>query len=174
MEDCEPCGFGFTSREGATSREECRPVQQACPIGQWAPADAVSKEDCRCYKGFGGELCDTFGGEDMLAHGPHLNEQLTYVMAVRAASAPHSCCVKGKGSTQRRVLCPIVACPCAGGDSPSDACTMCPRGTYSANKGTERCLHCPLGYTSPEGSSSVDDCHPIDVCPAGTGAFRNC
>ena len=61
---------------------------------------------------------------------------------------------------------------CAGGDSPSDACTMCPRGTYSANKGTERCLRCPLGYTSPEGSSSVDDCHPIDVCPAGTGAHH--
>jgi hypothetical protein len=57
MEECVACGFGLTSQEGATSREECRPVQQACPIGQWAPPDAVSKEMCQCYRGFGGAVC---------------------------------------------------------------------------------------------------------------------
>jgi hypothetical protein len=56
-----------------------------------------------------------------------------------------------------------------GGNSPADPCTMCPPGTYSANKGTEKCVSCPFGHTGPEGASSVDDCHPIDVCPAGTG-----
>lgn len=101
MEDCEPCGFGFTSREGATSRQECRPVQQACPIGQWAPQEAVSKEDCRCYKGFGGGSHDALGVWDMLVLGLHLKVQLQPFLVLCAAFAPHSCdvrapCVKGK------------------------------------------------------------------------------
>ena len=52
MDDCQPCGFGHTSEEGADS---CRPLPQPCPMGQWAPLDAVSEEECQCYKGFGGE-----------------------------------------------------------------------------------------------------------------------
>jgi hypothetical protein len=55
MEDCKPCPFGTTSAEGSTAKHQCEvPVQQACPIGQWAPEGAVSAEECRCYKGFGG------------------------------------------------------------------------------------------------------------------------
>jgi hypothetical protein len=45
MEDCRPCAFGMTSSDGAG---RCtRAVEQACPIGQWAPADAMSRDECR-------------------------------------------------------------------------------------------------------------------------------
>ena len=52
MQVCVSCGFGHTSEEGADS---CRPLPQSCPVGQWAPYDAVSEKECQCYKGFGGE-----------------------------------------------------------------------------------------------------------------------
>jgi len=55
LEDCKPCPFGFTSEAGAESEKDCRPVAHACPIGQYAPPDAVSEQECRCYSGFGGE-----------------------------------------------------------------------------------------------------------------------
>lgn len=55
MEDCKPCGFGYTSPEGSESFMDCRPVAQRCPIGQSAPEDAASVEECRCYNGFGGK-----------------------------------------------------------------------------------------------------------------------
>jgi hypothetical protein len=48
-------GFGYTSAEGSVSEKECRLVSQLCPIGQWAAPDAVSAEECRCYRGFGGK-----------------------------------------------------------------------------------------------------------------------
>lgn len=45
MEDCKPCAFGMTSSSGS---EQCtRAVEQSCPIGQWAPPDALSKDECR-------------------------------------------------------------------------------------------------------------------------------
>jgi hypothetical protein len=54
MEECKPCGFGLTSADGATGRDQCKAVEQPCPIGQYAPPEAVSKDQCRCYRGFGG------------------------------------------------------------------------------------------------------------------------
>jgi hypothetical protein len=54
MEDCKPCGFGYTSYAGAVTFKECRAVAQACPIGQRAPEDAASSAECACYPGFGG------------------------------------------------------------------------------------------------------------------------
>lgn len=56
-----------------------------------------------------------------------------------------------------------------GGQTPSDACTVCPAGTFSANRGTEKCLSCPLGFWSQEGAESEEQCYPINQCPAGTG-----
>jgi hypothetical protein len=32
---------------------------------------------------------------------------------------------------------------------------------------------CPLGFSSPEGAQSEDQCYPVNVCPAGTGE-RQC
>jgi len=55
MEDCRTCPFGYTSREGARDATECERVEQACPIGQKAPPDAVSVQQCHCYRGFGGK-----------------------------------------------------------------------------------------------------------------------
>lgn len=57
MEDCKPCGFGYTSTAGAVSFKECRAVAQPCPIGQRAPEDAASSAECACYPGFGGMCC---------------------------------------------------------------------------------------------------------------------
>jgi hypothetical protein len=54
MEDCIPCPFGQTSRAGAERRHECVPESQTCPIGQIAPPDAVSAEQCGCLPGYGG------------------------------------------------------------------------------------------------------------------------
>jgi hypothetical protein len=53
-EDCKPCPFGYTSAPGSTHLHQCVRTLQACPIGQWAPKDAVGKEHCACYPGFGG------------------------------------------------------------------------------------------------------------------------
>jgi len=55
LEDCKPCGWGMVSAAGATDKAMCQNSPQACPIGQWAPKDAISKEQCGCYPGFGGE-----------------------------------------------------------------------------------------------------------------------
>lgn len=54
MEDCKSCPFGYTSDDGDVS---CRVDKRPCPVGQWAPDDATSEEECRCYRGFGGECC---------------------------------------------------------------------------------------------------------------------
>lgn len=54
LEQCKPCAFGTTSAAGSTSQKQCQRSPQACPIGQWAPENAVSKEQCICYPGFGG------------------------------------------------------------------------------------------------------------------------
>jgi len=60
MEDCQPCPFGYWSGEGTESPHACKLTPDACPIGQFAPANAVSSKECRCYKGFGGK--EMFGG----------------------------------------------------------------------------------------------------------------
>lgn len=51
---CQPCEFGTTSKAGASGDSQCVPVAQECPVGQVAPPDAVSKEQCGCYPGYGG------------------------------------------------------------------------------------------------------------------------
>lgn len=63
-------------------------------------------------------------------------------------------------------------CFAAGGSKSSDPCTLCPAGTFSANKGTEKCVPCRFGYTSPEGAEDEKECYPVDVCPAGTGKLK--
>jgi hypothetical protein len=69
------------------------------------------------------------------------------------------------------VCCRIfVDLTCAGGNTPQEACTLCPASTYSANIGTERCIPCGAGFTSPEGAGDESECYPAQVCPAGTGA----
>lgn len=54
MEDCKPCPFGYTSRAGAYTAEECQRITQPCPVGQIAPPDAVSAQQCGCLPGYGG------------------------------------------------------------------------------------------------------------------------
>lgn len=56
LDQCRQCPFGTVSRAGATHRRECELSPQACPIGQWAPEDAVSREQCVCYPGYGGKI----------------------------------------------------------------------------------------------------------------------
>lgn len=51
---CRAAGFGYSSAPGTSSWKGCLRTPQACPIGQWAPKDAVSQEQCACYPGFGG------------------------------------------------------------------------------------------------------------------------
>ena len=55
MEDCKPCPFATTSKPGATKQEECVPTSQACPVGQMAVGNAVSKQQCSCLPGYGGK-----------------------------------------------------------------------------------------------------------------------
>ena len=55
LEDCKPCPFGTTSDVATTTRELCKPVAQKCPVGQIAPPDAFSIEQCGCMPGYGGE-----------------------------------------------------------------------------------------------------------------------
>jgi hypothetical protein len=63
MEDCKPCPFGTTSAAGSTDKSDCRPEAQKCPVGQIAPLDAVSADECHCLPGYGGECrqlhCDS-------------------------------------------------------------------------------------------------------------------
>jgi len=56
-----------------------------------------------------------------------------------------------------------------GGNTPDEACTICPAGTYSANQGTEKCMPCQFGFTSVEGAKNRSECFAVDTCPAGTG-----
>lgn len=57
MEDCKRCPFGTTSQPGTASVQHCEAAPQPCPVGQIAPAGAVSAEQCACKPGFGGESC---------------------------------------------------------------------------------------------------------------------
>jgi hypothetical protein len=61
MEDCSPCPFGFTSRAGARSSQECVAESQPCPIGQIAPPHAESADQCFCLPGYGGERLSMLG-----------------------------------------------------------------------------------------------------------------
>jgi hypothetical protein len=60
MEDCKPCPFGTTSAAGIDDSEKCVPVAQACPVGMFAPENAVAPQQCQCYPGYGytGAGCD--------------------------------------------------------------------------------------------------------------------
>ena len=64
-------------------------------------------------------------------------------------------------------VCSLV---CAGGSFGPDGgpCTLCPAGTYKASPGTAVCRDtCPANSTSPEGSTSADEC----VCSMGFYSF---
>lgn len=54
LSECLACNFTLTSAPGAQSEEECVPAAQPCPIGQIAPPNAVSAEQCACLPGYGG------------------------------------------------------------------------------------------------------------------------
>lgn len=87
LEDCYPCPFGTTSGEGAQHSHECRPVEQACPIGQYAPADAVSVQECRCYRGFGGGWCNCGQATGSCQHAQLFSQHLCCTLAGRQCSA---------------------------------------------------------------------------------------
>jgi hypothetical protein len=50
---CLPCGFGLTSAEGTTTRDDCVPSKFSCPVGMGAAPGAVSADECACLPGFG-------------------------------------------------------------------------------------------------------------------------
>lgn len=52
---CKTCALSCNTFVLTCTVLQCKLVPQACPIGQWAPMDAVSKAECRCYKGHGGK-----------------------------------------------------------------------------------------------------------------------
>lgn len=56
----------------------------------------------------------------------------------------------------------------SGGNTPSDACSICPPGTWSSGGDTSPCVPCGFGYTSPEGATCAEECYPINACPPGT------
>jgi len=55
LEECKICPFSTTSVAGATSKADCLPVAQKCPVGQVAPPHAFSPDQCGCLPGYGGE-----------------------------------------------------------------------------------------------------------------------
>lgn len=162
-------------------------VAQECPTGQIAPEDAVSSEQCSCYPGFGGKRC-------WLSLQPVESHQLqgAVCMCIRRSSPLHGvsilyfwCIISFPlpGFPSLTML-PLIYCACqhptcnnpfmwpAGSGDPAKPCAICPAATYSRGGDLEACKPCKFGYTSPVGSSSSKDCHPIDQCPAGTGGHR--
>lgn len=122
MEDCKPCPFGHTSRAGADSAEECQKITQPCPVGQIAPPDAVSAQQCGCMPGYGGAL-ESVGG-------------LGCVCLLPAAS--QQCMVTSSNMYGRFALSVLGLCFLAGGEKATDACHICPPGTYSPGGTTQR------------------------------------
>lgn len=69
-----------------------------------------------------------------------------------AVSAAQCGCMAGFGGTSK----------------PTDPCTLCAPGTWSAGATTQPCEPCGVGFTSPAGATSADQCYSSNACPAGT------
>lgn len=54
-------------------------------------------------------------------------------------------------------------CAFVGGRTPSDACSLCPVGTWSSGGDTNPCIPCDFGYTSPEGATCAEECYPVNA-----------
>jgi hypothetical protein len=124
LEPCLPCGFGLLSVPGASSKQQCKAVN-ACPIGQFAPEGALDAAECQCYKGMGGgELCVQ----------PH---HCQHSMHAARPPAPHRV-----ACTAVETCCHCPRPPTRAGNTRTDPCTICPVGTFSANRGVEKCEWC--------------------------------
>lgn len=185
-EQCKPCPFGTASRPGSASYWECKgDVAQKCPAGQWVPEDAVSVQQCRCLPGYGGgataeapcTICPVgswspggsldgclpcpFGttskpgarsAEECTSHTLEQPCPVGQVAPPGAVSAAQCGCMAGYGGTTK----------------PTDPCELCPAGTWSAGATTQPCEPCGVGFTSPAGATSADQCYASNACPAGT------
>lgn len=106
MEDCVPCPFGYTSAPGTTSWKGCVPAAQECPVGQLAPLGAVSKDECGCLPGHGGELSLTYSYQALqsIKHPNcqhHLDAgkvRMAPCVTCTRTNTPHCCC-------QTQILC---------------------------------------------------------------------
>lgn len=186
-ERCVPCGFGFTSPEGACGPEECYPIDQ-CPVGT-EPTDETldfggpqTAKECVCKPGFGavvGEggchLCPagTYG------HGGSMEDCVPCPFGYTSAPGTTSWkgCVPAAQECPVGQLAPLGAvsrqeCGClpghGGGSTPDSACSLCPVGSWSPGGDTNPCIPCDFGYTSPEGATCAEECYPVNACPPGT------
>ena len=185
---CIPCGFGYTGPEGSDSKDECVETN-ACPAGTefnttMGPSGPFSTSQCVCKAGYGsptGEGICRRCPAGTYSHGGSMEDckSCPFGFTSAAGSTSQASC---EPVAQR---CPIgqfapdpsvseKQCRCypgfGGGNTPEEACTICPVGTYSANSGTDKCLPCPIGFiTGREGARNETECYPVNTCPAGTG-----
>jgi hypothetical protein len=107
MEDCKPCPFGTTSAPGTDRVEKCVPVPQSCPVGMYAPANAVDDDQCSCYPGFGytGNACCEICPPGTYAQGNNLGKCLPCGFGFSSAD----------GATDKSQCFPINSCPAGTG-----------------------------------------------------------
>lgn len=138
---CENCGAGMTSGEGALS---C-----VCQTGHGTPS--VSPTACdKCVPGF-------FKAQASLGE---CSECLAGTFSPGAGASACTSCPAHAQSEQG-----ATACVCNAGFLRADsACESCPVDTYSHANATE-CTPCGRNLESPPGSTSESDCE----CPRGRG-----
>ena len=133
-------------------------LTDACPIGSYCP-EAVSAP-IACPAG-------TWGYRDGLASVDECSNCEAGNYCVGGSTAPQTCdagcfCPEGS-STSCPFSCPAgMYRPIPGGRYLSDACSMCPPGTYCPSEGSTTNTTCPTASYCPRGSI-----HP-EECPAGT------
>lgn len=159
LERCTLCGFGFSSRPGATS---CTRIPNPCPPGTES-RNSTSAVTCVCKPGFGGDanglscsLCPVSGSScSLLAIHSHVTLR---VPSMQPFVNPGNCCVHVQ-ATNIAFNC-HVACIAA--------MHLVQEGTYAAGGTRDSCLPCGFGLTSHAGSVSPRDCVETNhACPPG-------
>eukprot|EP00775_Hariotina_reticulata_P007566 gene7566-biopygen9370 len=184
---CLPCGFGLTSAEGTSTRDDCVASKLACPSGMGAAPGAVSTDECACLPGFGvsgsgpgcalcpvGSWSAGLSATDVCTPCAFGTTSPAGSSSAGACYATNSSCPVGMWIPTNTNVSSSAECVCKPGFGTGltgDSCHQCPVGTYSTGSTRDPCLACPFGTTSAAGSDSRSDCVASPTaCPPGMSA----
>jgi len=136
--DKKKCDNGYSSNEGAKSKDQCNVIMTLCEANQYYDVDSNSCKSCPM---------DAIGST-------------TSATSPAGSTSVTDCkCASGFRINPNTKTCIIDCAP--GKYANGTTCTTCPAGYYCPGNRTEldgRRYECPQNSTSPAGSDTIDDC----------------
>ena len=157
------CITTFTDSPGVTNYNgPCFQISTGKWTGYPDANPASVSNICVCQSGYS----DTGSACELCAADSYVAEDGTCTACPAGDTSPAGSdsaddCVCPSGCVDIAGIC-TCSCPVGQTGSPG-SCTNCVQKTYKDVIGSDACTACPVGFTSPVGSDSADDC----VCPNG-------